>query len=222
MAEHNVVSVSCFLFTYVYSWIQYSLQYLLYLFVSSICCLLCNITKKNRCDAKLFFKWIWQKYCIITITVNEIWRNIKIVLMYFSLNIALYLFCQKHIQSQMKQSMSNIFKLTKINISGWYNASKAESENQRRSRMLTLQWMTTTCRGSALSQLSMALQMVQILSRGGACRSGQPVSRVYKTLFIINIHTICLSFISIGNNSNLCRLDSRWNSAFWWIVCTNL
>ena len=45
---------------------------------------------------------------------------------------------------------------------------------------LTLQWMTTTCKGSAFSQLSMALQMVQILSSGGACRSGQPVSSVCK------------------------------------------
>ncbi|TNN75852.1 hypothetical protein EYF80_013999 [Liparis tanakae] len=40
---------------------------------------------------------------------------------------------------------------------------------------LTLQWITATWSGSALSQLSMALQMVQILSRGGACMSGQPV-----------------------------------------------
>lgn len=43
---------------------------------------------------------------------------------------------------------------------------------------LTLQCITATWRGSALSQLSMALQMVQILSKGGACMSGQPVSRV--------------------------------------------
>lgn len=45
---------------------------------------------------------------------------------------------------------------------------------------LTLQCITTTWRGSALSQPSMALQMVQILSRGGACMSGQPVSSVWK------------------------------------------
>lgn len=33
---------------------------------------------------------------------------------------------------------------------------------------LTLQWRTTTLRGSEVSQVSMALQTAQILSRGGA------------------------------------------------------
>ncbi len=49
----------------------------------------------------------------------------------------------------------------------------------RLSQILTLQWMTTTCSGSAFNQFSMALQMVQILSRGGAWKSGHPVSRVW-------------------------------------------
>lgn len=43
---------------------------------------------------------------------------------------------------------------------------------------LTLQWMTTTCWGSLCSQDSCALQMVHTLSRGGACSSGQPTSRI--------------------------------------------
>lgn len=43
---------------------------------------------------------------------------------------------------------------------------------------LTLQWMTTTCWGSLFSQDSWALQMVHTLSRGGACSSGQPTSRI--------------------------------------------
>ena len=41
---------------------------------------------------------------------------------------------------------------------------------------LTLQYSTTTCCGSALSHVSMALQMEHSLSRGGACSSGQPKS----------------------------------------------
>ena len=41
---------------------------------------------------------------------------------------------------------------------------------------LTLQYNTTTCCESALSQVSMALQMEHSLSRGGACSSGQPKS----------------------------------------------
>lgn len=43
---------------------------------------------------------------------------------------------------------------------------------------LTLQWMTTTCWGSLFSQDSCALQMVHTWSRGGACSSGQPTSRI--------------------------------------------
>lgn len=45
---------------------------------------------------------------------------------------------------------------------------------------LTLQWMTTTCWGSLFSQDSCALHMVHILSRGGACSSGQPTSMICK------------------------------------------
>lgn len=41
---------------------------------------------------------------------------------------------------------------------------------------LTLLWMTTTLWESALSHVSMALQMLQILSRAGAWWSGQPKS----------------------------------------------
>lgn len=40
----------------------------------------------------------------------------------------------------------------------------------------TLQYSTTTCWGSALSHVSMALQMEHSLSKGGACSSGQPKS----------------------------------------------
>lgn len=42
---------------------------------------------------------------------------------------------------------------------------------------LTLLWRTTTLWGSALSQVSMALQTLHIFSRAGVCRSGQPNSR---------------------------------------------
>lgn len=45
----------------------------------------------------------------------------------------------------------------------------------------TLLWMTTTLRLSALSQVSMALQMLQILSRAGAWWSGQPKSNTWET-----------------------------------------
>lgn len=41
---------------------------------------------------------------------------------------------------------------------------------------LTLQYSTTTCCGSALSHVSMALQIEHSLSKGGACSSGQPKS----------------------------------------------
>lgn len=43
----------------------------------------------------------------------------------------------------------------------------------------TLLWMTTTLRLSALSHVSMALQMLQILSRAGAWWSGQPKSNTW-------------------------------------------
>lgn len=43
-------------------------------------------------------------------------------------------------------------------------------------RTLTLQCSTTTCWESEVSHISMALHMAQILSSGGACRSGQPKS----------------------------------------------
>lgn len=46
---------------------------------------------------------------------------------------------------------------------------------------LTLLWMTTTLWLSALSQVSMALQMLQILSRAGAWWSGQPKSNTWET-----------------------------------------
>lgn len=45
----------------------------------------------------------------------------------------------------------------------------------------TLLWMTTTLRLSALNQVSMALQMLQILSRAGAWLSGQPKSNTWET-----------------------------------------
>lgn len=45
----------------------------------------------------------------------------------------------------------------------------------------TLLWMTTTLRLSALNQVSMALQMLQILSRAGAWWSGQPKSNTWET-----------------------------------------
>lgn len=38
----------------------------------------------------------------------------------------------------------------------------------------TLQWRTTTLLGSDVNQVSIALQIAQILSKGGAWRSGQP------------------------------------------------
>lgn len=45
----------------------------------------------------------------------------------------------------------------------------------------TLQYNTTTCWGSALSHVSMALQMEHSLSRGGACSSGQPKSCTWES-----------------------------------------
>lgn len=48
------------------------------------------------------------------------------------------------------------------------------------SHSLTLLCMTTTLWLSALSQVSMALQMLQILSRAGAWWSGQPKSNTYR------------------------------------------
>lgn len=44
---------------------------------------------------------------------------------------------------------------------------------------LTLLCRTTTLWGSALSHVSMALQMLQIFSRAGVWRSGQPNSSTY-------------------------------------------
>lgn len=45
----------------------------------------------------------------------------------------------------------------------------------------TLLWMTTTLRLSVLNQVSMALQMLQSLSRAGAWWSGQPKSNTWET-----------------------------------------
>lgn len=45
---------------------------------------------------------------------------------------------------------------------------------------LTLLWITTTLWLSALSHVSMALQMLQILSRAGAWWSGQPKSNTWE------------------------------------------
>lgn len=47
---------------------------------------------------------------------------------------------------------------------------------------LTLQCKTTTCWGSEFSQFSMALHMAQILSSGGAWRSGQPKSWTWRSM----------------------------------------
>ena len=52
---------------------------------------------------------------------------------------------------------------------------------RRPSPSLTLLWMTTTLWESALSHVSMALQMLQILSRAGAWWSGQPKSNTWGT-----------------------------------------
>lgn len=87
----------------------------------------------------------------------------------------------------------------------------------------TLQWMTTTWSGSALSQLSMALQMVQILSRGGACRSGQPVSSVCGTRsergHVTGECFTHLRLVLVTGYLNLCNQSPNFAKDLWvWIL----
>lgn len=74
---------------------------------------------------------------------------------------------------------------------------------------LTLQWRTATCWESEFSQVSMALQMEQILSRGGACRSGQPKSCTWtiKEKEVLDLRT-CLRILREGTSFGS-----------WWVQC---
>lgn len=81
-----------------------------------------------------------------------------------------------------------------LNLFSWIFKLIVRTQNS-----LTLQWITTTRWGSLFSHDSIALQMVHILSRGGAWRSGQPTSIICRELF----HMLRLNYISKNVNRPL-------------------